>query len=57
MQLLSFQEFLVEKKTNPCWQGYKQVGLKKKGGKMVPNCVKIQESTPPPPPHGENRKS
>lgn len=25
---------------NPCWQGYKQVGMKKgKGGKMVPNCV------------------
>ena len=22
-----------------CWTGYKQVGLKKKGGKMVPNCV------------------
>ena len=55
MQLLSFQEFLVEKKTNPCWQGYKQVGLKKKGGKMVPNCVKIQVNTPPPPPHGEIR--
>ena len=23
-----------------CWQGYKQVGMKKKGNKMVPNCVK-----------------
>ena len=22
-----------------CWAGYKAVGLKKKGGKMVPNCV------------------
>ena len=22
-----------------CWSGYKQVGLKKKGDKMVPNCV------------------
>lgn len=22
-----------------CWDGYKQVGLKKKGKKMVPNCV------------------
>ena len=21
-----------------CWDGYKQVGMKKKGGKMVPNC-------------------
>ena len=22
-----------------CWDGYKQVGMKKKGGKQVPNCV------------------
>jgi len=22
-----------------CWDNYKQVGMKKKGGKMVPNCV------------------
>ena len=22
-----------------CWTGYKQVGMKKKGGKQVPNCV------------------
>ena len=22
-----------------CWAGYKAVGLKKKGNKMVPNCV------------------
>ena len=26
-----------------CWKGYKQVGGKKKGGKMVPNCVPINE--------------
>ena len=25
--------------TEACWTGYKQVGMKKKGGKMVPNCV------------------
>ena len=23
----------------PCWDGYKAVGMKKKGDKMVPNCV------------------
>jgi len=23
-----------------CWQGYKRVGMKKKGNRMVPNCVK-----------------
>ena len=22
-----------------CWDGYKKVGMKKKGDKMVPNCV------------------
>jgi hypothetical protein len=26
-----------------CWEGYKQVGMKDKGGKMVPNCVPISE--------------
>jgi hypothetical protein len=25
---------------NPCWDGFKQVGLKNKNGKMVPNCVR-----------------
>ena len=26
-----------------CWTGYKQVGMKKKGGKEVPNCVPMNE--------------
>ena len=39
-KLLSFNEFLSEKK-GPCWPGYKQVGLKKKGGRTVPNCVPV----------------
>ena len=26
-----------------CWEGYKQVGMKDKDGKMVPNCVPINE--------------
>ena len=25
--------------TEACWTGYKQVGMKDKGGKQVPNCV------------------
>jgi hypothetical protein len=29
---------------DPCWDTHKQVGMKKKGGKMVPNCVP-KEST------------
>jgi len=42
--ILSFSEFLAEKKipnrgNNPCWPGYRQVGLKKKNGRSVPNCV------------------
>ena len=37
-KLLSFNGFLAEKK-GPCWPGYKQVGLKKKNGRTVPNCV------------------
>jgi hypothetical protein len=31
---VSFQQFQEK-----CWKGYKQVGMKKKGDKMVPNCV------------------
>ena len=26
-----------------CWDGYKQVGMKKKGNKQVPNCIPINE--------------
>lgn len=29
---------------NPCWDGYKMVGTKKKNGKEVPNCVPEDES-------------
>jgi len=32
------------KKEDPCWDGYKQVGTKKKKGKEVPNCVPVEES-------------
>jgi hypothetical protein len=32
----SFSEPVFEK----CWDGYKQLGMKKKGKKVVPNCVK-----------------
>ena len=33
-------EFLNE----ACWSGYKQVGMKKKGSKNVPNCVPVEEN-------------
>lgn len=29
----------TKKKTDPCWDGYEQIGTKKKSGKTVPNCV------------------
>jgi len=30
--------------TEACWDGYKQIGMKKKGDRQVPNCVPIKES-------------
>ena len=33
---LSFQHFMEK-----CWDGYTQKGMKKKSGKMVPNCVPV----------------
>jgi hypothetical protein len=33
----------MEQMTEACWEGYKQVGMKDKDGKMVPNCVPINE--------------
>ena len=28
------------KRVLECWKTHKKVGMKKKGGRMVPNCVK-----------------
>ena len=36
---MRIREILSER----CWKGYKQVGGKKKGGRMVPNCVPVNE--------------
>lgn len=33
--MISFKQFFYEK----CWKNYKQIGTKKKGKKIVPNCV------------------
>ena len=30
----------ITEKRGTCWVGYQQKGMKKKGDKMVPNCVK-----------------
>ena len=37
----------MEQMTEACWEGYKQVGMKDKGGKMVPNCVPMEETHTP----------
>jgi len=37
----------MDEEKGPCWTGYKQVGMKKKGGKMVPNCVPVSENASP----------
>ena len=34
-----------EEVSEACWTGYKQVGMKKKGKKIVPNCVPANEDT------------
>lgn len=36
MKFNNLVNMLLEK----CWKGYEQKGMKKKGKKMVPNCVK-----------------
>jgi hypothetical protein len=42
---LAKQVEMVERleEDGPCWDTHKQVGMKKKGGKMVPNCVPKNE--------------
>lgn len=37
--ILKAHQAMTEGKGDPCWDSHKQVGMKKKGGKMVPNCV------------------
>ena len=32
-------ESRIAEDKGPCWKGYKQIGMKDKGGKQVPNCV------------------
>jgi len=34
---------VIKKEIDECWKTYKQVGIKKKGNKMVPNCVPKNE--------------
>jgi hypothetical protein len=36
-------DIFLESLENPCWGGYEMVGMKKKNGKSVPNCVPASE--------------
>lgn len=42
----SFQKDNTKKEDSPCWDSHKQVGMKKKGNKLVPNCVPKEEYKP-----------
>ena len=42
-QILARTSALLDILQEKCWDGYKQVGLKKKGDRMVPNCVPVNE--------------
>ena len=36
--------YIIREAINECWKGYVKKGMKKKGNKMVPNCVKEQSA-------------
>lgn len=38
-QIVGDQKLLPEPTNESCWKTHKQIGMKKKGSKMVPNCV------------------
>lgn len=38
-QIVGNQKLLPEPTNEACWKNYKQIGMKKKGNKTVPNCV------------------
>ena len=33
----------TKRKKKTCWKGYEAIGMKKKGGRTVPNCVPIKK--------------
>ena len=42
----SFEDNETKASDSPCWDGYKQIGMKRsKAGKMVPNCVPVDEKS------------
>jgi|TARA_B110000977_G_C10828531_1_gene397099 hypothetical protein len=49
MKISEIENLLEEKQKGVdgkvCWDGYKRMGTKKKGGKTVDNCVKMEEDS------------
>jgi hypothetical protein len=43
------EDFIEKMKDDPCWKGYQAIGMKTKGGRKVPNCVKVKSDAE----HGE----
>jgi len=42
-EIIKEEYYKILEDKNPCWKGYEMIGMKKKGGKQVPNCVPISE--------------
>ena len=42
-EIIKEEYYKILEDANPCWKGYEMIGMKKKGGKQVPNCVPISE--------------
>ena len=40
----AYRDLFIKEDADPCWDSHKKVGMKKKGNKMVPNCVPKEES-------------
>jgi hypothetical protein len=46
MRLDQLFAVLKEAAADSCWTGYRRAGIKKKGGRTVPNCVPKESATP-----------
>ena len=42
---LGYAEKTAEGLKGACWKGYEAIGMKKKGKRMVPNCVPVSKKT------------
>ena len=42
--MIKLTNILTEMLQEACWDGYEQQGMKKKGDRMVPNCVRVSEA-------------